>query len=92
MICWVGDRSPPAFVLRELELHESKRGIEPKLDQGEVPSERLESFHRKYQFLRTCHMHTSGQFRKASKRVHEHFIVDREVFHVIICSPAGIRR
>lgn len=59
MICWVGDCSPPAFVLRELELHESKRGIEPKLDQGEVPSERLESFHRKYQFLRKCHMHTS---------------------------------
>lgn len=37
--------SPPAFVLRELELHEAKRGIEPKLDQGEVPSEGLESFH-----------------------------------------------
>lgn len=92
MICWECDCSPPAFVLRELELHESKGGIESKLDQGEVPPERLESLHRKYQFLKTCHSNTSGQFHKASKRVNEHFIVDREVFHVIVCSPAGIRR
>lgn len=46
-----GDYLPPAFVLRKLKLHESKHGVEAKLDQGEVPTKRLESFNGKDQLL-----------------------------------------
>lgn len=39
------DYLPPAFVLCELKFHKSKHGVEAELDQGEVPTERLEPFH-----------------------------------------------
>lgn len=42
---------PSAFVLSELQFHESKQRVEAKLDQSEVPAKRLESIHRKYQLL-----------------------------------------
>lgn len=43
--------SPSAFILRELKLHQSKHGVEAKLDQSQVPTEWLESFNGKYQLL-----------------------------------------
>lgn len=46
-----GDYLPSALVLCELKLHESEHGVEAKLDQSEVPTERLESFYGKYQLL-----------------------------------------
>lgn len=42
---------PSAFVLRQLKLDQPKGGVKPKLNEGEVPTERLESFHGKDQLL-----------------------------------------
>lgn len=42
---------PSTFVLCELKLYESKRGVEAELDQSEVPAKRFETFYRKDQLL-----------------------------------------
>lgn len=39
---------PSPFVLCELQFHQSKQGVEPKLYKGEVPSKGLETLHGKY--------------------------------------------
>lgn len=51
LLGFLGLAVPSAFVLCQLKFHQSKHGVEAKLDQSEVPTKGLESLYRKYQLL-----------------------------------------